>query len=136
RPHIGRVIKPITIRPKEPIERIDGQQLHVILHGFAGQAEKLPQTIRSRDDRRTRVESESLIVVNVSPAAGQVALFKDHHPTTGPVEATRRGKPTQPAANTPSVQSNQRPTLFPSPVRGFQPGLPPTTARALIQGRS
>jgi hypothetical protein len=71
----------------------------VLGHAFASQGEELFEAAGCGDDRRTGIEGEALILVDVGPSARLVALLEQDRGESGCLQADREGESAEAAAD-------------------------------------
>ncbi len=93
------VVEDVAVLPDQSVERIDGQQLDIVLDPAAAEREQLLQAVGIGDHRRAGVEGEALVLPDIGAAAGLLAALEDGDVEARGLQPDGQGQPAKSRAD-------------------------------------
>ena len=126
---IGAIVEAVAVRPQQPVERVDRQQLDPVAQVCSGHGEQVLQQGRIGYHRRAHVERETPVPPDVRPAARLLARLEQRGCHARRLQPDGGREPAETAADHRDARA-----VSPGGGHGAAPG--PVPAPAVCQRRS
>jgi hypothetical protein len=123
RRRIVAVVEGRAIVEADAVERTHRAKLDIVGQVASAEAPEFLEEEGRRDDRRSRVEGESVLAVHIGAAARSIELFKDSDVVAARSEPHRGGESAEAAANDDRPRPRLGGVQFPTARRECQHGI-------------